>query len=402
MRFLTAGESHGAGLTIILDGVPAGLTLTADAINADLHRRQLGYGRGGRMHIERDAVKFTAGVRFGKTTGAPVCMFIENRDAKNWLEIMDPQGPSPENALEIEKAFIRPRPGHADLAGYYKYRPQDLRDVLERASARETAARVAAGAVAKAILSAAGATVFSHVLELGGVRVPAASLAALDYAHPQALIERIEGNDLRAAADDDVLASMRKAVDDARMAGTTLGGEVEVLALNVPPGLGSYTQWDRKLDGQLAQAVMSIHAVKAVALGDGVLGAQLPGHAFHDAIERSESDALQTIRRPSNRAGGLEGGVTNGMPVVVRAIMKPIATLRTPLTSVNLSTAQEESAHFERSDVTAVAACGVVCEAMVAWTLANALLAKFGEDTITELQQNLGAYQSGLPLPTRV
>ncbi|MEB3207167.1 MAG: chorismate synthase [Vampirovibrionales bacterium] len=386
MRFLTAGESHGAGLTILIDGVPAGVDLPADLINRDLHRRQLGYGRGGRMHIEKDAAQFHGGVRFGKTTGAPIALFIENRDAKNWLAIMDPQGVPTD-----EKSFIRPRPGHADLAGYYKYRPKDLRDVLERASARETAARVAAGAVAKAVLQTVGIDVFSHVIELGGIRIDEADLPK-DF---QALKHQAESNDCRTGGREQTIHAMRGAIDEARMAGTTLGGEVEILAVNVPPGLGSYAQWDRKLDGQLAQAVMSIQAIKAVAIGDGVLGSVRAGHEFHDAITKA-GEALTT--RPTNRAGGLEGGVTNGMPVVVRAIMKPIATLRTPLTSVNIETGQEESAHFERSDVTAVPACGVVAEAMVAWVLANALLDKFGEDTASEMRDNLARYQAGLPL----
>lgn len=390
MRFLTGGESHGPGLTVLLDDVPAGIPLSSEAINHELARRQGGYGRGGRMQIEKDRVEFRGGVRFGKTTGAPVVLWIENRDFKNWQGVMDAEG-EPGGAA-AEKAFVRPRPGHADLAGYYKYGHTDLRDVLERASARETAARVAAGAVAKALLNEVGITVFSHVLQLGGVSVPEIDL-------PQGFSEihaRAEGNDLRCAGPEALLTGMRTRIDAARKEGTTLGGTVEIVALGVPPGLGSYAQWDRKLDGQLAQAVMSVHAVKSVSIGLGAEGGTRPGHEFHDAIQLAGTPPDVSLSRPTNRAGGLEGGVTNGMPLLLHAVMKPIATLRVPLDSVNLATGEPEAAHFERSDVTAVPACGVVCEAMVSLTLAQALLAKFGHDTVADLQAALAYYRARL------
>lgn len=388
MRFLTAGESHGPGLTILIDNLPAGVTLSSEAINRDLRRRQQGYGRGGRQLMEKDGVRFLGGVRFGKTTGAPISLFIENRDHANWGGVMDAEGEPTD-----ERKFVRPRPGHADLAGYYKYGLTDLRDALERASARETAARVAAGAVAKALLEQVGITLFSHVVVLGGLRVD-----PHDYPDSwQAMQERAESNDLRCVAPDQRLAEIRQLIDRTRKEGSTLGGEVEAVALNVPPGLGSYVQWDRKLDGQIAQAVMSIQAVKAVAIGDGLAGGTVTGSAFHDEIRL---DGDQRLIRPTNRAGGLEGGVTNGAPVVVRAVMKPIATLIKPLTSVNLETQQEEQAHFERSDVTAVPACAVVVEAMLAITLAKALLEKFGHDNLSDIRQAITAYRQRLaPAP---
>lgn len=384
MRFLTAGESHGPGLTVIIDNFPAGVPLDIDAINADLRRRQEGYGRGGRQKIETDTVRFNGGVRFKKTTGAPISLWIENRDFKNWTDIMSAEGEPTK-----EKAFTKPRPGHADLAGFYKYGHTDLRDVLERSSARETAARVAAGAIAKQLLRACGIEVFSHVTVLGGISIPETDIPE-DLSSIPALAE---ANDLRCAGSKETQDKIRTHIDEALQAGTTLGGEVEVIALNCPPGLGSYVQWDRKLDGQLAQAVMSIQAVKSVTLGAGERGAIDPGHEFHDAITKQDNDS---ITRPTNRAGGLEGGVTNGMPVVVRAVMKPISTMRTALPSVDLKTGEEEAAHFERSDVTAVPACAVIAEAMVAISLASALLDKFGRDSLNEVQCNLSCYTSDL------
>lgn len=395
MRWLTAGESHGPGLTVIVDDVPAGVPVSSDAINRDLARRQQGYGRGPRMKIETDTAQFKGGVRFGKTTGAPVALWVENRDAGNWLEVMAPEGKAGEPAAK--RKFVRPRPGHADLAGYVKYGSADLRDVLERASARETAARVAAGGIAKCMLTALGITVFSHVRTLGGVSVDDADLEGLSLAQ---LHERAEANDCHCAGSEQTLAAMRAAVDQAMADGTTLGGDIEVIAYGVPVGLGSYVQWDRKLDGLLAQAVMSIQAVKAVAIGAGAEGGQRRGHQFHDEIvavaDAEKTTALgddsatpkinvsdaNTLYRPTNRAGGLEGGVTNGAPLIVRATMKPISTLRKPLRSVNLETGKTEEAHFERSDVTAVPACGVVAEAMVALTLATAWQQRFGSDQL--------------------
>jgi chorismate synthase len=385
MRFLTAGESHGPGLTVMIDDYPAGVPVDVTLLNGDLARRQMGYGRGGRMRIETDTAQINSGVRFQVSTGAPIALWIENRDFANWTDVMAAEGTSGE-AAESRK-FVRPRPGHADLAGYYKYGLTDLRDVLERASARETAARVAAGAMAKMLLKALDIQVFSHVINLGGMVVD--SLPA-DYA---AIYQRAESNDLRCAGSDALLEAIRQHIIDTNKAGSTLGGEVEVVALHVPPGLGTYAQWDRKLDGQLAQAVMSIQAVKAVSIGDGVLGGSVPGSAFHDAIQKTGPD---TVTRPTNRAGGLEGGVTNGMPVVVRAVMKPISTMRVPLESINLETGETEQGHFERSDVTAVPACGVVAEAMVAIVMARAVMDKFGHDSLADIQRNLAAYRQTL------
>ena len=391
MKFLTAGESHGPGLTILLDNVPAGIPISSDLINQDLRRRQGGYGRGGRMIIEKDTVRFLAGVRFGKTTGAPIALFIENKDHKNWAGIMDAEG-----APTDEKAFIRPRPGHADLAGFYKYGLSDLRDALERASARETAARVAAGAVAKALLKAVGIDVFSYVHVLGGKTFTTAE--GLDYTKDvNAFMAYVEGNDLRCASDEATQQAVRQYIDEVRKAGSTLGGEVHCVATGVPAGLGSYVQWDRKLDGQLAQAVMSIQAVKSVAIGDGEQGSLVDGSVFHDEIRLN---AEKQVVRPTNRSGGLEGGVTNGQPLLVKAWMKPIATLIKPLMSVNLETQQEETAHFERSDVTAVPACAVVVEAMTALMLAKALTEKFGMDHLGDIQASLAQYQARLsPAP---
>ncbi|MCA9806333.1 MAG: chorismate synthase [Cyanobacteria bacterium HKST-UBA06] len=382
IRFYTAGESHGKGLTVWLDGFPAGLELDVAFINHHLARRQKGYGRGGRMAIETDEIEILNGTRFCVTTGAPLSLWVKNRDYQNWTDIMDPMGQAPDGS--DEKAFHRPRPGHADLAGHFKYGHQDLRNVLERSSARETAARVAAGGVALCLLRAFGISIYSHVTGVGGVEVDRSTLPT---SH-DAIEARAESNDFRCAGPDDLLTAMKARIDDARKEGVTLGGRVEVVALNVPPGLGSYGQWDRKLDGQLAQALMSIPAVKAVSLGDGFLGSQVDGSQFHDAIT---FDADGRIARPTNRAGGLEGGVTNGQPVVAEVVMKPISTMLKALDSVNLKTGQAEQAHFERSDVTAVAACGVVAEAMMALTLANALVEKLGGDSLEEMQAHFKA-----------
>jgi len=393
MRFLTAGESHGPGLTVMIDNFPAGVPMSSEAINTDLRRRQEGYGRGGRQKMEKDQVKFLAGVRFGKSTGAPIALFIENKDHANWNGIMDAEGVETD-----EKAFVRPRPGHADLAGFYKYNLTDLRDALERASARETAARVAAGGIAKALLRACGIEVLSHVTKLGGIGIPQSELPASNLSTQDwlAFQAKVEANDLRCAGSETTQAQIRTYIDETRKNGSTLGGEVECIAINVPAGLGSYVQWDRKLDGKLAQAVMSIQAVKAVAIGCGELGGTVDGSLFHDEIRLNSQAA---VVRPTNRAGGLEGGVTNGSPVVVKAIMKPIATLIKPLMSVNLQTVEEEQAHFERSDVTAVPACAVVVEAMVSVVLVQALLDKFGEDTLGDIQTAIKAYQARLAPP---
>jgi chorismate synthase len=369
---------------VFMDGLPANLAVDEDVINLQLERRQRGYGRGGRMSIETDRVKVLNGVRFGKTTGAPISLWIENRDFKNWETIMATGGDRTEEA--DNKAFYRPRPGHADLAGYYKYGHQDLRDVLERASARETAARVAAGAFAQLLLAEFGIKLYSHVLVLGGVEVSTEELPTTD-----AEIEaRAEANEFRCAGSDDTLQRMKIRVDAALKEGVTLGGRIEIVASGVPPGLGTYVQWDQKLDGVIAQAIMSVQAVKSVSIGAGEYGDRLVGTDFHDEIVLEAGRVV----RPTNRAGGLEGGVTNGMPVVVHAVMKPISTMRKALQSINLQTGEAEQAHFERSDVTAVPACGVVCEAMLAVVLAQAMLKKYGGDSIEEMKAHFQASQA--------
>ncbi len=379
LRFLTAGESHGPELIATLEGIPAGLPLLAADIDADLARRQRGYGRGARMKIEHDRVRFVAGVRGGETLGSPIALVVENRDHASWLQSMTAapfESPPPD-------PLTRPRPGHADLAGGIKYDFPDARYILERASARETAARVAAGAVCKKLLAAAGIDVFAHVLSIG----PAVSSpAALPL--PQ-LRARARASDL-ACADPAAEEAMRAAIRDAAHAGDTLGGVFEVLATGVPPGLGSHVAWDRKLDGRIAQAFMSVPAIKGVEIGPGFECARRPGSAVHDPIEYNQS--TRTFTRPTNNAGGLEGGMTNGMPVVVRAAMKPISTLKRPLGSVDIHTKQPFDAAFERSDVCAVPAAAVVGEAMLALVLADALLEKVGGDSLGELTRNLQGY----------
>jgi chorismate synthase len=383
LRYLTAGESHGPGLTVIVEGMPAGLPLTADDIAGDLARRQLGYGRGRRMAIEKDRAEIQAGVRRGETLGSPIALVIRNRDWANWQHTMSVEGPPPADAPGAHRAAVtRPRPGHADLAGGLKYGRSDLRDVLERASARETAARVAAGAVARVLLRRYGIEVASHVTAIGSAAI----------ADPLAIpFDRIR----RLAADDDVRCvepalaeAMRQTIDRAREAGDTVGGCFEVVAHRVPPGLGSYVQWDRKLDGRLAQAFMSIPAIKAVGIGRAAESAARPGSRMHDEIvlaDPADSPAFLGVTRPTNNAGGLEGGVTNGEDVRVTAWMKPISTLMKPLRSVDLDTMTAAPATIERSDVCAVPAAAVVGEAAMCIVLAQALLEKLGGDSITEL-----------------
>ncbi|MCC6556658.1 MAG: chorismate synthase [Polyangiaceae bacterium] len=382
LRWTTAGESHGPELTAIVEGVPAGLPLLAADVDADLARRQRGYGRGGRMKIESDVVRFTGGVRGGETIGSPIAMVITNRDHASWAGRMgaDPFPVPPE-------PLTRPRPGHADLAGGLKYARRDLRDVLERASARETAARVAVGAVCKKLLAELGMDVFAHVVSIGPV---AASLTALPLADLRA---RARASDL-ACADPIAEEAMRDAIRDAAHRGDTLGGVFEVIAAGVPPGLGDHAQWDRRLDGRLAQALMSIQAIKGVEIGLGFEAARTPGSEVHDPIGY-DRDA-RSFTRPSNRAGGIEGGITNGMPVVCRAAMKPISTLKRALPSVDVRTKDPFDAAFERSDVCAVAAASVVGEAMVAITIAGALLEKAGGDSLGEVSRNLEGYLAGV------
>jgi chorismate synthase len=378
LRWMTTGESHGPRVTAVVDGIVAGLPLVAQDVDSDLARRQRGYGRGGRMKIEHDRVTFTAGVRDGRTLGSPICMTIENRDHASWTDRMAAE-PLPTRPTPL----TRPRPGHADLAGGLKFDRDDLRDILERASARETAARTAVGAVARKLLAEVGVGVFAHVIAIGPVR---ADVEGLSHAE---LEERSRASDL-SCADADAEKKMREAILETAHAGDTLGGVFEVVATGVPPGLGSHTHWDRKLDGRLAQALVSIQAIKAVEIGDGWAAAGRRGSTVHDPIGYDHD--RKRFTRASNHAGGVEGGVTNGEPVVCRAAMKPIATLKRALPSVDIHTKERFDAAFERSDVCAVAAASVVGEAMVAITLATALLEKFGSDSLDELRRNIEGF----------
>jgi chorismate synthase len=385
LRFLTAGESHGKALVAILEGLPAGLSVNVDEITRHLRRRQGGYGRGRRMAIESDRAEITSGVRRGATTGAPIALLIPNRDWVNWQLTMHVEPEPPADATGARRApVVRPRPGHADLAGAAKYGHNDIRDVLERASARETAARVAVGALARQMLAAIGIEITSHVTGIAGVEV---ETDAVDFARAAALPD---DGPLR-CVDPAIEQEMIAAIDRAREAGDTLGGSFEVIARGVPIGLGSYVQWDRKLDGRLAQAMMSIPAIKAVGLGLGPDVARRPGSAVHDEILSRTGDTSDglAIRRPTNRAGGLEGGVTNGEDLRITGYMKPISTLMKPLRSVDLTTFEEAPAAIERSDVCAVPAAAVVGEAMVALVLADAALERFGGDSMTQLLANV-------------
>ena len=359
-RYLTAGESHGPGLTIIVDGVPAGVPVTEDTIADDLRRRQGGYGRGGRMLIEKDRAELRAGVAKGFTTGAPVAMWIENKDWANWKDKTPP-------------AITVPRPGHADLSGALKFGHRDLRIVGERSSARETTARVAAGALAKAFLAELGIYVYSHIVAIGEVSAPGYDLEWGE------LFARAEASEVR-CADADTTERMKARIDEARKAGESLGGVFEVAAVGLPPGLGSYTQWDQKLDGLLAQAIMSINAIKGVEFGEGFAVARLPGTQAQDPIHWGDGRPM----RSSNRAGGLEGGTTNGEPLILRGAMKPIATTVTRQDSVDLERRENAKMEYQRSDVCAVPAAGVVGEAMVALVLANVVQEKFGGDNVAE------------------
>lgn len=394
-RFTTAGESHGPALVTIIEGVPAGMPFEKAAIDHELWRRQQGYGRGGRMKIESDSVRILSGVRHGKTLGSPIALMIENRDFVHWQDVMSAEelDEQPKNP----RLVTRPRPGHADLAGGQKYQSRDLRDILERASARETAARVAAGAVAKQLLSIYGVEVRSHVAKLGSI--PATPITATW----DQIVALSPGSAL-SCVDKAIQNEMIALVDTAKENGDTLGGIFEVVAKGVPVGLGSHTSWEDKLDGRLARAVMSIHAVKAVEIGDGVANAGRFGSEVHDEIfsgldEQSESEnAPERIAfiRKTNRAGGLEGGITNGEELRVRGYLKPISTLRKALHSVDIETKKDSPAAFERSDITAVPAAGVIGEAMVAIVLANSMREKFGGDSIDEMRRNFDGYMSSV------
>ncbi|HVE56836.1 MAG TPA: chorismate synthase [Pyrinomonadaceae bacterium] len=382
-KFTTAGESHGKALVAIVEGLPAGMEIDVEKINHELWRRQQGYGRGGRMKIETDKVEFLSGVRHGKTLGSPITLLIENRDFVHWTEIMSSE------KLETEpknpRIVSRPRPGHADLAGGQKFGARDLRDILERASARETAARVACGALAKQFLENFGICIKSHVIKLGNIpEIP------LQKTWDE--ISAIEKDAPLNCTDKEIESAMVAHIDEAKENGDTLGGIFEVVAKNAPVGLGSHTSWAEKLDGRIAQAFMSIQAVKAVELGEGVSNAGRFGSEVHDEIY---FDA-QHFKRKTNRAGGLEGGITNGEELRVRGYLKPIATLRKALHSVDIDTKKEDLAAFERSDITAVPAAGVIGEAMLAIVLANSLREKFGGDSMEEARRNFDSYQNSL------
>jgi len=379
-RFTTAGESHGRGLMGILEGMPAGLPVSAERVNAELKRRMGGYGRGARMKIESDQIEWLAGVRAGETLGSPIAMLVWNRDWEHWQDVMAPEADVADRGAERRRQVTRPRPGHADLAGSLKYDRQDARDILERASARETVARVACGAVCKLLLEQFGIEIGSHVAELGGVA--AKYLSPL----PSPLNEAADASPVR-CLDPDAEREMIARIDAAKAAGDTLGGVVEVVALGTPVGLGSHVSWDRKLDGRLAQALMSIPAVKGVELGLGFEAARRKGSEVHDEI-------LPGLARATNRAGGTEGGMTTGEPLVLRVAMKPISTLMSPLKTVDLKTGAPAQAQSERSDVTAVPAMGVIAEAMVALVLAQALLEKFGGDALSEVKRNVAGYMA--------
>ena len=383
-RFTTAGESHGRGLVAILEGIPAGLPVTAERINVELKRRMGGYGRGARMKIESDQIEWLAGVRAGETLGSPIAMLVWNRDWEHWQDVMAPEADAPGGGggAERRRQVTRPRPGHADLAGALKYDRQDARDILERASARETVARVACGAVCKVLLEQFEVEIGSHVVELGGVSVRVGAQHAAPLPVPlNAAADASPVRCLDAAAEKEMVAR----IDAAKAAGDTLGGVVEVIALGVPVGLGSHVSWDTKLDGRLAQALMSIPAVKGVELGLGFEAARRKGSEVHDEI-------LPGLARATNRAGGTEGGMTTGEPVVARVAMKPISTLMAPLRTVDLKTGGPAQAQSERSDVTAVPAMGVIAEAMMALVLGQALLEKFGGDALRETKRNFEGY----------
>jgi chorismate synthase len=396
LRFLTGGESHGQALVAILDGMPAGLPIDQDSLNRELKRRQGGYGRGRRMAIEADQAEILSGVRRGRTLGTPITLLVRNRDWVNWQHTMSVEA-EPGDVPGARRAPVtRPRPGHADLAGAFKYGHRDLRNILERASARETAARVAAGACARQLLSHVGITVASHVTAIGGAALAPGTVvefdavAALDIDHPVRCV------------DAGVAARMVETIDAAKAAGDTLGGRFEVIVRGAPAGLGTYAQWDRRLDARLATALMSIPAIKAVEIGDGVGAAARPGSQVHDAILQAAADcpaATWQPTRPTNHAGGLEGGMTNGEEIRVSAYMKPIATLMSPLPSVDLTTGKDAPAAIERSDACAVPAAAVVGEAMVAFVVAEALLDKFGGDSIEEIERNLASWRAHRHVP---
>lgn len=383
MRYLTAGESHGPELTTIIEGVPAGLTLSVEAINHELSRRQGGYGRGGRMKIEKDKVRITSGIRHGKTLGSPITMIVENRDWKNWQKVMSVEAVAEKD--EKLRRVSKPRPGHADLVGGMKYHHSDLRNVLERSSARETTMRVAVGAIAKQILAAVDIEIASHVAILGGIEATVPEELSVKEIQIKANTSEVN------MVDETVEESVKELIDQTKKAGDTIGGVVEVRTDNVPAGLGSYVQWDRKLDGKIAQIMMSINAFKGVEFGIGFEAARQPGSKVMDEIVWDEG-----YSRTSNHLGGFEGGMTNGEQIIVRGVMKPIPTLYKPLMSVDIDTKEPYKASVERSDSTAVPAASVVAEHVVATVLAEEILEKFSSDTIDELQQAVAEYRKAI------
>lgn len=387
LRYMTAGESHGKSLTSIIEGVPANLNLAVGDINKELSRRQIGYGRGGRMTVEKDEAEITSGVRWGKTIGSPITIIIKNKDWDNWREVMSVEGGP--GAVAGCQCVTRPRPGHADLAGALKYGHYDIRNILERSSARETAARVAVGAICKRFLDEFGIKVMSRVVEIGGVsgQWPVKS----GQKDLSAIFEMAEASDVR-CPDKTISEKMRKAIDKAKKNGDSLGGIFEVAVTGVPPGLGSHVQWDRKLDGNLARALMSIQAIKGVETGIGFEAARRPGSKVHDEIFHDAS----LFYRKTNNAGGIEGGMSNGEPIILRAVMKPIPTLYKPLRSIDIKTKKPFKASVERSDICAVPAASVVGEAVVAFELSNAFMDKFGGDSIYEIKRNYKGYMEYL------
>lgn len=386
LRYLTAGESHGPQLTAIIEGMPAGIPLVVETINRDLARRQQGYGRGGRMKIETDTVEILSGVRWGTTLASPVTLSVKNRDWENWLEKMSALSLHRDDSL----AITRPRPGHADLTGALKYDHADVRNILERSSARETAVRVAVGAVAKSLLSVFDISVGGFVTEVGGVAAVRPDLSLKQLWQMAAESELF-------CCDAAAEIEMKRMIDAAQSSGDTLGGVVEVHVIGAPPGLGSYVHWDRKLDARLSMALMSIQAIKGVEVGIGFGAARLPGSKVHDEIfwdaVRLEQGAASAYYRASNNAGGIEGGMSNGEPIVLRAAMKPIPTLYKPLRSVDMRTHEPFEATVERSDTCAVPAALVVAEAVVAIEIANAFLDKFGGDSLQEIHRNYEGYR---------
>ncbi|GIN56543.1 chorismate synthase 1 [Lederbergia ruris] len=380
MRYLTAGESHGPQLTTILEGVPAGLELTEEMINTELQRRQKGYGRGRRMQIEKDQIQITSGVRHGVTIGAPIALIVQNNDFKHWRKIMGAAPISPEEQEEVKRKITRPRPGHADLNGAIKYGHRDMRNVLERSSARETTVRVAAAAVAKRILAEVGVKVGGHVLEIGGIKAQ-----KLHYSTLEELQEKTEASPVR-CLDEEAGEKMMQAIDDAKKQGDSIGGIVEVIVEGMPIGVGSHVQYDKKLEAKLAAAIMSINAFKGVEVGIGFEAAHRPGSQVHDEIQWTEEEGYT---RRTNNAGGFEGGMTTGMPIVIRGVMKPIPTLYKPLESVDIDTKEPFKASIERSDSCAVPAASVVAEAVIAWELAVAVLDQFGHDRMDSLKDSV-------------